>query len=130
MDKKTLVVDDDQSIRKLLDKAFEKAGFAAVTAESAEDGLEILENENIQVMFLDLKLPGMNGIDLCRKIRKESPIACIYAMTGYNSIFELTECRDAGFDDYFLKPFDLSVVIEAAKSGFSKIERWKQSNIV
>ncbi|MFC1551375.1 response regulator [Candidatus Latescibacterota bacterium] len=130
MDKKILVVDDDQSIRKLLDKALEKAGYVSVIAESAEDALEILEKENIQVMFLDLKLPGMNGIDLCRKIRKENPIACMYAITGYNSIFELTECRDAGFDDYFLKPFDLSIIIDAAKSGFAKIERWKQSNIV
>ena len=80
-------------------------------------------------MFLDLKLPGMNGIDLCRKIRKENPIACMYAMTGYNSIFELTECRDAGFDDYFLKPFDLTDITDAAKSGFDKLNRWKQSNI-
>jgi DNA-binding response OmpR family regulator len=130
MDKKILVVDDDQSIRKLLGKALEKSGYDAVVAESAEDALEILTKENIQVMFLDLKLPGMNGIDLCRKIRKENPIASIYAMTGYNSIFELTECRDAGFDDYFLKPFDLNIIFDAAKNGFDKIERWKKSSIV
>ncbi len=130
MEKKIFVVDDDESIRKLLGKAFEKAGFTAVIAASAEEALDILKKENPQVMFLDLKLPGMNGIELCKTIRKDKPIACIYAMTGYNSIFELTECRDAGFDDYFLKPFDLSVIIDAAENGFQKIERWKKNNIV
>ena len=126
MEKRILVVDDEESIRKLLDKAFAKSGYSVVQAESAERALEILESHNIQVMFFDLKLPGMNGIDLCRTVRKANPIACIYAMTGYGSLFELSDCRDAGFDDYYLKPINLDVFINTAKEAFSKLERWKK----
>ena len=123
---KIMIVDDESSIRKLLNRVFSKKGYDIITAESGEEALEILNRENIQVMFIDLKLPGINGIELCRQIRKGNSIACIYAMTGYGSLFELSDCRDAGFDDYFLKPVDLEVFIKTAEDAFSKLERWKK----
>ena len=110
----------------MLEKAFSRAGYAVCCAESAEQALEILKDETYQAMFLDLKLPGMNGIDLCMKIRKDFPMAVIYAITAYASLFELADCREAGFDDYFTKPFDLSVVLKAAQDAFEKIGRWKK----
>ena len=75
-------------------------------------------------MFLDLNLPGMNGVDLCREIRKSNQLSCIYAMTAYSSLFELSDCREAGFDDYFIKPIDLRVFYHAADEAFFKMERW------
>jgi len=121
-----MIVDDELSIRTLLNRAFSKKGYDVITAESGEEALEILNKDNIQVMFLDLKLPGINGIDLCRQIRIDNSIACIYAMTGFGSLFELSDCRDAGFDDYFLKPVDLTVLLKTAEDAFSKLERWKK----
>ena len=56
------------------------------------------------VMFLDIKLPGMSGIELCKKIRIENQIGIIHAITGYSNIYGLLECRAAGFDDFFVKP--------------------------
>ena len=126
MDKQILIVDDEEEIRKVLETAFKKKGYTPVTAESGEKALEILAEGRINVMFLDLKLPGMNGIELCRAIRKENAIACIYAMTGYGSLFELSDSRDAGFDDYFLKPIDLKVFLSTAKDAFERLERWKK----
>lgn len=126
MEKKVLIVDDEVSILKLLENAFEKAGFMPVLAGNAEEALAILEKDNIQVMFLDLKLPGMNGIELCSVIRKNNPIACIYSMTGYGSVFELTECRDSGFDDYFLKPINIKTFTKTADDAFKKLARWKK----
>ena len=125
MEKKILVVDDEQAIRKLLETAFTMAGYSVVLAENAESALELLEDKPVQVMFIDLKLPGMNGIELCKLIRKENPIACIYSMTGYSSLFELADCRDAGFDDYFLKPMDIQILLKTAEDAFERIERWK-----
>jgi len=126
VEKTILLVDDEVSILKLLKKAFETKGYTIVTAESSEKALEVLQYENIQVMFLDLRLPDMNGIELCRTIRKENPIACIYAMTGYSSLFDLSECRAAGFDDYFIKPLDLDTFFKAAEEAFEKLGRWKK----
>ena len=126
-EKQILFVDDERWIRELLVEAFSRSGYAARGAESAEDALEILKDEMFHVLFLDLNLPGMNGIDLCRRIRKDSPLAVIYALTGYGSLFELTDCREAGFDDYFTKPASLDDLFDAAENAFGKLERWKSS---
>ncbi len=124
--KKILVLDDEVHIKDMLGQAFSKAGYAVRLAESAEETLDILKDEKIQVMFMDLKLPGMNGVELCRKIRKESPITIIHAITAYASLFVLADCREAGFDDYFNKPVDLEVLFKAAQDAFEKIDRWKK----
>jgi CheY-like chemotaxis protein len=124
--RKILVVDDEKQICDMYEQVFTKAGYEVKTAESAEEALEILRQEKYWVMFFDLNLPGMNGIDLCRKIRKNYPMAIPYAVTGYVSLFELSDCRDAGFEDYFTKPVDLSELLEAAEYAFKKLARWKE----
>ncbi|OPY86341.1 MAG: Transcriptional regulatory protein WalR [Syntrophus sp. PtaU1.Bin208] len=124
-EKKILVVDDEITILYVLEEAFKSQNYTVVTAESAERALGILAKESIMVMFLDLMLPGMSGIDLCRQIRKDNQIAVINALTGYSNINGLLECRGAGFDDFFTKPVELKMLIEAAEHSFKKIERWK-----
>jgi CheY-like chemotaxis protein len=78
------------------------------------------------VFFLDLNLPGMNGIDLCRLIRKDNPLTIAYAITGYANTFEVFDYREAGFEDYFTKPVELKKLIEAAERAFQKLGRWKR----
>ncbi len=123
--KKILIVDDEKAIINLLKQVFSRAGYDVRSAESAENALDILENENISVMFFDLNLPQMNGVELCKIVKKNMPMSVIYAITGYASLFELSECREAGFEDYFKKPVNISALLEKAASGFEKIERWK-----
>ena len=126
MEKKILVVDDEAPIRCILEKALSKAGFTVLGAANAEEGLEVLRRENVPVMFLDLMLPGMDGKELCRQIRQNNPVALLFAVTGHSSLFELTDCREAGFDDYFTKPFSLKVMIQTARNAFARIERWRR----
>jgi len=125
MNRTILVVDDEKSIRDLMSEAFRGAGYDVLSAASGEEALEVVRRHHVQVMFLDLKLPGMNGVELCRRIRKETPLACLYAMTGYISLFELAACREAGFDDYFTKPVKLQALFKAAEQAFDKMRRWK-----
>ncbi|MBI5593198.1 MAG: response regulator [Deltaproteobacteria bacterium] len=125
-EKRILVVDDEKQIRELYSQVFSRAGYSAQTAESAEEALEIMAKTPFLVLFLDLNLPGMNGVDLCRQIRNGWSMAICFAVTGYASLFELSECRDAGFEDYFTKPASLSDLLAAAENAFKKIERWKQ----
>jgi DNA-binding response OmpR family regulator len=127
MNRKILVVDDEPSIRNLLEKAFTAAGYETVLAGSGEEAKEILDDQNIQVMFLDMSLPGISGLELCNYIRNKNPIACLCAITGYGSVFELAECRDAGFDDYFLKPLDVKALIQTAEDSFRRLERWRSN---
>jgi len=123
---KILIVDDEKAIITLMEQAFVRTGFQVSSAESGEDALELLKQEKIQVMFLDLNMPEMNGIELCREIRKDMPMAIIFAVTGYASLFELSDCREAGFDDYFIKPMDIKALVKTAHTAFEKVNRWKK----
>ncbi|MFC1555614.1 response regulator [candidate division KSB1 bacterium] len=125
-EKKILVVDDEESIRELYQSILGEKGYIVETAESGEQALELLEKQNVQVMYLDLNLPGMDGLELARQIRKLKPIAILYAFTGYSSVFELLNCREAGFDDYFKKPMNIETVLESAEDAFKKIDRWSR----
>jgi len=122
--KNILVVDDEAAILSLLQEVFESADYQVWMAASAEEALEILKTQNIMVMFLDLKLPGMSGVDLCKNIRVNNKIAIIHALTGYSNFFGLIECRAAGFDDFFIKPVSINVILKAAEDAFDKLARW------
>lgn len=121
--KELLVVDDDTTICFMFGEVFDKAGYSVRTAETAEDALEILKEKYFPVMILDLKLPGMNGIELCKEVKKDKPDTIILAITAYASLFEISDCLEAGFNDYFTKPVKLEIISEAVKDAFAKIER-------
>lgn len=125
MQKKILVIDDEASIRDILSRAFTKAGYEVQVAENAEIALKMVKKDNIQVFFVDLLLPGMDGVELCRTIKKDRPTAFLFAMTGYASVFDLVKCREAGFDDYFPKPFDIEILLKIAREAFEKLDRWR-----
>ncbi|MCF8107680.1 MAG: response regulator [Desulfohalobiaceae bacterium] len=76
-------------------------------SKSAEEALEVTERTSFKLFILDLNLPGMNGVELCKEIRSHSPMAICIAVTGYTSLFELHDCREAGFEDYFTKQVSL-----------------------
>ncbi len=125
MARNILVVDDEAAIRNLLVEGFDGAGYHTLAAQSAEEARELMRGAPIHVAFLDLKLPGMDGLALGREIRRQNPFACLHAITGFVSLFELTECRQAGFDDYFVKPVRLKVLLRAAEVAFDKLSRWR-----
>ncbi|MGA2332333.1 MAG: response regulator [Syntrophales bacterium] len=124
-DKKILVVDDELSVLAMLKETLTSAGYKVRTAKNADEALKILKTETIMVMFLDLRLSGMNGLDLCWKIREMDKISIVYAFTGYSTFFGLLECRAAGFDDFFVKPVASKLILKAAKDAFEKLGRWK-----
>jgi len=124
-EKKNLIVDDEVLILNMLKDAFGSAGYTVLTAASAEDALKILKDESVMVMFLDIKLPGMSGVELCKRIRIENQAGIIHAFTGYSNIYGLLECRAAGFDDFFIKPIKINLLIKAAQEAFEKLERWE-----
>ena len=126
MERKFLVVDDEASIRDLFQSAFSEAGYGVHLAENGEQALKILEQDDIHLIFLDLKLFGINGIELCREIRKNKPLSIIYAITGWTGLFEVEECREAGFDDYFAKPIPLEMLFKAVGDAYEKLDRWER----
>jgi len=123
---KILVVDDEASVRELFSGVFGEEDYEVIAAETGDQALEILGRDSIDVIFLDLKLFGMNGVDLCRRIRQTKPVSIIFAITGWAPLFEIEECREAGFDDYFEKPLNMDILLAVVVDSFKKLDRWKR----
>ena len=127
MDRKILFVDDEIVILMLLRDAFEREGYEVVTAQSGEEALEILKEEEFKVMFLDLQLPGIDGLALCTAIRRQFPEAALYAITGHPDKFEFSDSIKAGFNGYFNKPFKTETLLETAREAFADLEKQDQT---
>ncbi|MCX7634925.1 MAG: response regulator, partial [Syntrophales bacterium] len=106
-----LVVDDERPVREMMCDLLSDGTTEVAVAEGAEDALAQVAAVDFDVVLLDLKLFGMNGIELCRQIRAQRPLTILYAMTGWTGLFEVEECREAGFDDYFTKPIKNDTLI-------------------
>jgi DNA-binding response OmpR family regulator len=120
-----LIVDDEESMRQMLAEILAGPEWKVRTAASAEEAMKVLDETKIDLIFLDLKLFGLNGIELCRLIRQKNPVPVIYAVTGWAGLFELSECREAGFDDFFTKPVDIDLLAKAAREAYEKLQRWE-----
>jgi len=128
MKRTVLVADDEQTILKTLDKVLSAAGYSVVLASNGKDALDISIREEIKVFLLDIVMPGMDGLQLCREIKKKIGQECVvYALTGHVGEYDVESCREAGFDDYFVKPFKIAMMLKMIAAAFEKVERWKKS---
>ncbi|MEK6564797.1 MAG: response regulator [Candidatus Omnitrophota bacterium] len=105
---KILVVDDDKTVRGFLELFLKTKGFAnVVSAENGEDAIKIVEKENIKLILLDVMLPGMNGVEVLRKIKAINKDISVIMITGYPDEEKAKEAIREGVYDYIIKPFDL-----------------------
>lgn len=122
--KKILFVDDEETILEIYRDLLDQKEYQVFTASDGFEALNLLEKNVIPVMFFDLNMPEMSGLELCQKIRDNNSISIINAITGYSSLFELEEIRDAGFDDYYKKPIRLDELIMVIEDCFDRMDRW------
>ena len=64
-------------------------------------------------------------MELCRQMRQKKPLTILYAMTGWIGLFDVEECREAGFDDYFAKPLKIEAILKAVEAACEKSDRWQ-----
>lgn len=102
---KILIIDDDDAILDSCTQVLEKAGYAVKGAHDGEKGLEIFNNESFDVVLLDLKLPGTDGIEVLSFIKEGNPETPVIIMTGYASVESAVEAMKQGAFDYMAKPF-------------------------
>ncbi|MGA8180512.1 MAG: response regulator [Desulfobacterales bacterium] len=103
--KKILVVDDQPSQLKLMRQMLDTLGYVAVTVDSAEEAEHILKfGESFHLIITDLKMPWLNGLNFCKKIKNLNPNLKIYALTGYIYDFDPIDLEKAGFDVIYQKP--------------------------
>jgi len=124
--RRLLIVDDEETVRESMIIVLKDAGYDVVAAATGEEALELLKKESFKLQIIDLQLPGMTGLELCQESFKLDPVAVRLAVTGYASVFHLVQAREAGFDDYFVKPFDLGLLREQVDIAFHKVDRWRR----
>jgi DNA-binding response OmpR family regulator len=100
-----LVVDDDPDIRAILEDNLALDGYDVITAENGKSGLECFQRHMVDLVILDLMLPDMDGIQVCRAIRAQSAVSIIM-LTAKDGVSDKVLGLEHGADDYVVKPFD------------------------
>ena len=123
LSKKILVVDGDESIRKLVKIKLVKLGYDPEFAKNGKEALKISEREEFPLILMDLRLPEIDGIELCMRIKKRSPETVIYAFSGVVTEVEFDQIEEMGFDGLLCKPVTFEVLERAIEGAFDKINK-------
>jgi two-component system nitrogen regulation response regulator GlnG len=108
--KRILVADDEESIRWVLSKALTKQGFLVDLAKDGQEALLLSRKQNYDLAVLDIKMPGLSGLQLLSKLQEECPQALVVIMTAESSMKNAVEAMKRGAYDYLTKPFDLDAL--------------------
>ena len=104
---KILVIDDEQGIRDLLDTLLSRKGYDVVLADNGQKGLELLRRERPDIMVLDLKMPGMNGLTVLQQVRSLNPQQPVIILTGGGTPEAEQQVRALGVTEFVEKEFSL-----------------------
>lgn len=117
---RVLVVDDEPQIRRVLRAALAARGYEVSTARSGEEALESLRNNRVDLVLLDMNMPGIGGLEACREIRANSEMAIIM-LTVSNSERDKVAALDAGADDYVTKPFSTPELLARIRAALRRL---------
>ena len=107
MAKRILVVDDQFGIRVLLQEVLEREGYEVLLAAGGADALALVKGKRPDLVLLDMKIPGMNGLEILTGIRKLAPSQAVVMMTAYGELDLVKEASSLGAIGHFTKPFDI-----------------------
>ena len=120
MDKKILIVDDEAHIRMLIGQTLEELedeGVEFLSADNGQSALEIIQSEKPDLVFLDVMMPKMNGMDVCSKVKKELGLQNVFIilLTAKGQELDRQRGQEVGADVYMTKPFDPEALLSKAK---------------
>ncbi len=120
MEQKILIVDDESHIRMLIEQTLEELedeGVEFLSAENGEDALGIIQEEKPNLVFLDVMMPKMNGMEVCRRVKKDLGMNDVFIilLTAKGQELDRQKGLDVGADVYMTKPFDPEVLLTKAK---------------
>ena len=120
MVKGILIVDDQPGIRLLLNEVFKKDGYVTHLAPNGIEALKIFDQEHIDCVLLDMKIPGMNGIEILQKLKEKNKDVPVMMMTAYGEQDLIDEALRLGASNYFTKPFNIFDVLKEVGNILSK----------
>lgn len=116
--KDVLIVDDQPGIRMLLEEVLKKEHYKTRSAENGREALLEVKREQPDCVLLDMKMPGLDGIEVLRQLKAEWPAVPVMMMTAYGELELIEEAMDLGAERYFTKPFDIFEVRDAVNGLF------------
>lgn len=122
--KSILIVDDEEDLRETLAEQFELSdGFLAITAASGEEALQKTADERVDLVILDVDMPGMNGREVCRQLRDKGIRVPVIMLTGRSGESDTVAGLEAGANDYVAKPFSFAVLLARVRSQLRSFEQ-------
>ncbi len=124
MKEKILIVEDEKDIVKMLEYNLKKEGFRTLSVNDGEDALELANKEHPDIVILDLMLPGMDGLEVCKALKKESKTASIpiIMLTAKSQETDKVIGLELGADDYVTKPFSLRELLARIKAVLRRVK--------
>lgn len=123
---KMMLVDDEERFLATTKKLLSRKGYDVITANSGSEALKELASSNIQVVILDVKMPGMDGIETLKAIKKRFPLVEVIMLTGHGTVESAVDGLKAGATDYLMKPTDVNDLINKAEEAFEKRQRLEE----
>jgi len=111
--KQLLIVDDQHGIRLLLGEVFKREGYQTFLASNGLEALNIAEKKKIDCVLLDMKIPGMDGLEILKKLKAKWPEVPVMMMTAYGELDLIQEALSLGATKYFTKPFNIYEIRDA-----------------
>ncbi|EMR07869.1 Sporulation initiation phosphotransferase F [Bhargavaea cecembensis DSE10] len=105
--KRILIVDDQNGIRLLLEEVFKRDGFKTSVAKNGYEAIERFKDTPPDCVLLDMKMPGMDGIEVLREFKSQRPDIPVFMMTAYGEQEQIDAAKALGAEKYFTKPFDI-----------------------
>jgi CheY-like chemotaxis protein len=113
--RKVLVVDDDPAVRKSFDRVLSGKGYAVITAESGEEALRKLNEEKYDLVYSDIRMPGMSGLEVAEKVRARRPWTPVVIITGYGTDIAEERAKAAGVSKFLHKPLSPAMIEDSAR---------------
>ena len=127
--RKVLVVDDDPVVTKSFDRVLSGKGYAVITASSGQEALNKLETEDYDVVFTDIKMPGMSGLEMAEQVKQRRPWLPVVIVTGYGSPGNEARAEAAGVSGFLRKPVSPEMIEDSAQKAVSEKDATAHSAI-
>jgi two-component system, OmpR family, response regulator len=117
---KVMIVDDEQDFLETIVKRLQARGIEVTGAESGYKALELIDGGNIDVVILDVKMPGLDGIETLREMKKKKPLVEVIMLTGHASVESGIQGMQLGAFDYVMKPVALDELLEKMRQAYER----------
>ena len=129
VDATLLLVEDDASVREVTQLGLQRAGFTVLTARDGREGLSLFRSRRPDAVILDVMLPGLDGLEVCRAIRGESAVPVVM-LTALSGTIDVVVGLEAGADDYVTKPFEMPELVARVRAALRRATQASPSEVV